>query len=486
LTARPTIHLPAGLAGKKRRGDCLLLSGLATGLFAVVTPIAVSAQISLGTAVFLAQRHSAAVRIAEADLMKSQAALSETRDVYVPSVNFTSGLPFVPSVGFLGGVPSIFSASIQSLVFSPAQFQYIHAAQVGLRAASLNLKDAREQAALDASTAYIELDTVQQEMAAARQQQEYANRAVAVEQERAEAGVDPLNDLLQTKLTAAELKLHRIHLESRASVLAKQLSVLTELPVTAIVPDHATIPEIPEVHGESLQGAPPGIESARMIAESKQKVAKGDSRYTLMPQVSFNAQYARVTTLLNNADSYYRRPLKSDNFGSGFNIQVPLFDIGHKAKAKQSSADALRSTVEAEQAQRQNEVQIATLAGNIRELDATAEISSLKQQIAEEQLKTIQAQLAYGNGVSGAQQLSPKAEQSARIDERQKAIDALDSGFDLSKARLGLLRALGHMDDWLHLLPAESPGQNPNPASGPSSSGAAQLLVAPSTGAHTN
>jgi outer membrane protein TolC len=449
-------------------------TALALTLTSFVAPIAASAQISLGTTVFLAQRHSTAVRIAEADLMKSEAALAEAHDAYVPSVNFTSGLPAVPTVGYLGGLPSIFSASMQSLVFSPAQWHYTGAAQAGVRAATLNLKDAREQAALDASTAYIELDTVQKELAAAKEQQDYAERAVSVEQQRAEAGVDPLNDLLQAKLTAAELKLRLIHLESRSSVLAKQLSVLTDLPVASIATDHATIPEIPQVHGDTPPVEPSGIESARMQAESKQKVAKGDSLYTLMPQMSFNAQYARYTTLLNNADTYYRHPLKTDNFGSGFNIQIPLFDVGHKAKARQSSADALRATVEAEQAERQNEVQIATLDGSIRELEATEEISSLKQQIAAEDLKAVQSQLAYGNGISGAQQLSPKAEQSARIDERQKMIDALDSGFDLSKARLSLLRALGHMDDWLHLLP-------PPPASALINSAAKQGI-----GAHAN
>lgn len=441
-------------------------SMLAAGIVAVVAPMAASAQISLGTAVFLAQRHSTAVRIAEADVSKSQAALSETRDVYVPSVNFTSGLPAVPSIGFLGGLPSIFGGSMQALVFSPSQRSYIGAARAGLRAANLNLKDAREQAALDASTNYIEMDTVNRELAAAREQQGYADRAVTIEQERAESGVDPLSDLLQAKLTVAELKLRRIHLESRLGVLAKQLSELTDLPASAIVPDHGSIPEVPQVHADSLKGEPPGIESARFLAESKQKIAKADSLYTLLPQVSFNAQYARYTTLLNNADKYYAHSLKPDNFGSGFNIQVPLFDIGHLAKAKGSAADALRARVEAEQAQHQNDVQIAMLSGNIRELDAMAEVSSLKQQIAGEQLKAVQSQLQYGNGDSERQQLSPKAEQSARIDERQKMIDALDAGFDLSKARLGLLRALGHMEDWLHLLPSQEPSQAPGKVAG--------------------
>jgi hypothetical protein len=104
-------------------------------------------------------------------------------------------------------------------------------------------------------------------------------------------------------------------------------------------------------------------------------------------------------------------------------------------------------------------VQIAELTGNLRELDTLAEIATLKQQIANEQLKSVLAQLELGNGSGsgpGAQpQLSPKAEQLARIDERQKFQDAQDAGFDLAKARLSLLRALGHMEDWLGELHAK-------------------------------
>ncbi len=112
--------------------------------------------------------------------------------------------------------------------------------------------------------------------------------------------------------------------------------------------------------------------------------------------------------------------------------------------------------MEAEQAQQQNDIQISQLTASLRELDAQAEVASLKQQIAEAQLKSIDAQLEVGNGATGTPgappQLSPTAEQQASIDERQKYVDALDSGFDLSKARLDLLRALGHMQDWLDEL----------------------------------
>ena len=40
----------------------------------------------------------------------------------------------------------------------------------------------------------------------------------------------PLSSLLQAKLTAAQLKLSRLHLETRSATLAKQLATLTGLP----------------------------------------------------------------------------------------------------------------------------------------------------------------------------------------------------------------------------------------------------------------
>src|SRR5947209_9821959 len=207
------------------------------------------AQVSLGTVVDLAQRNSSTVRLAEADVRKAQAVLSQSKDVFVPSLTFSSGLPVFPSVGFTGTPPSIWSASISSLVFSVSQKHYIDAAHNGFDAANAALKDAREQAALEASAAYIELDTVNQELDAARQQEGFAGRLVDIEQQRAEAGVDSLSELLNARLTAANIKLARTHLEARAARLSKQLAMLTGMPAGSISPDHASIPEIPEIHG---------------------------------------------------------------------------------------------------------------------------------------------------------------------------------------------------------------------------------------------
>jgi len=413
------------------------------------------AQVSLPTVVDLAQRNSSAVGIADADVQKATAALAQTHDAYIP--NFSIGSNVGYSHGYPTGQPSVGSATMQSLVFSYSQRQYLKAARAGLEAANLALKDAREQVALDASTAYIELDTVNRELAAAQQQESFASELVRIGQQRAEAGVDSDLDLLQARLKAAQLRLQRVHLESRAATLAKQLAVLTGLPVGSVLPDHASIPEIPSITaGESSRNLP-GIDAAAAMARSKQFQAKGDDLAWRRPQIGFGAVYNYDSNEFNNYAQFYQpHTFTPNNVSFGLAVQFPFFDFALRAKAKVTAAEALRARVEAEQAQHQNDVEIATLTGSLRELDAQAEVAALKQQIADAQLKAVLAEVDAGNGAAGGlnaqAQMTPKTLQLARIDERQKYEDAMDAGLELAKARLGLLRALGHMEDWLHEL----------------------------------
>jgi outer membrane protein TolC len=176
--------------------QCPGLSKAAHWAFALLPALLcapLSAQVSLSTIVDLAQEKSGVVQLANADVKKAEAALAQTQDAYIP--NFVIGSQVGYSHGFPTGQPSVGSATMQSLVFSYSQRQYTKAARAGVEAANLGLKDAREQVALDASTAYIELDTVNSELAAAQQQMSFADALVRIEQERAEAGVDSDLDL---------------------------------------------------------------------------------------------------------------------------------------------------------------------------------------------------------------------------------------------------------------------------------------------------
>ena len=163
---------------KKRRQFVAGLGGHASGSGVAAAPALLPAQVSLSTVVDLAQRNSSAVRLAEADVQKANASLAQTQDAFIPSLTFGSGLPAFHTIGFMPGVPATFSGTVQSHGLQPFTTEYIGAARSGIKAAALNLKDALEQAALDASTAYIELETVNRELDAARQQEAFAARLV--------------------------------------------------------------------------------------------------------------------------------------------------------------------------------------------------------------------------------------------------------------------------------------------------------------------
>ena len=444
-------------ASARTRGLAFRLAvSLAVALAASLASAPAHAQVSLTTVVELAQQNSPAVRLADADVAKARAQLAQSRDAFIPSLSFGSGLPAFPEIGFTGSLPSIWGATVQSMVFSMPQLRYVQAARAGFKTAQLNQAAARDQVALDASEAYIELDTVNAELDASRQQEDYAAKLIEIEQQRTEAGVDPLAQLLQAELTAAQLKLKRLHLETRAATLAEQLAALTGLPLHSVTPDHSSIPEIPAVSGDTASRSTPALDAADMLAASRARVAKGDQERVWFPQIAFGLIYDRNTTALNSINQYYKHFIPANNLSSGFNINLPLLDFEVRAKARESAAEALRARVEAEQARKQNDIQITELNGTLRELDAQAEVASLKSQLAAEQLKTVLAQMEFGNGQSNTlgalPQTTPAAEQSARIDERQKYIDSLDAQLDLSKARLNLLHALGLMQNWLNEL----------------------------------
>ena len=159
---------------KSRHNSLKGWASVLLGAALAAMPLLLPAQVSLTTVVDLAQRNSSAVKLAQADLQKAQAALAQTKDAFVPSLIFGSGLPAFHTIGFMPGVPATFSGTVQSMAFSLSQHEYIGAANFGLKAAALSLQDALEQVALDASTAYIELETVNRELDAVRQQEAFA------------------------------------------------------------------------------------------------------------------------------------------------------------------------------------------------------------------------------------------------------------------------------------------------------------------------
>ena len=211
----------------------------------------------------------------------------------------------------------------------------------------------------------------------------------------------PSASCLQAQLTAAQLKLSRLHLETRSATLSKQLAVLTGLPVGSITPDHASIPEIPAVSADEHALSTSAIDSAQALAHSRALVAKGDRGASVVAarnllRSSLQPQYHAVE---RHQFDYYTsifQPKLAPDSPSASPFSTPAFTQKPRSPLLKHCEPGLRPS----RRSNQNDIQITELTASLRELDAQAEVASLKQQIADEQLKSVLAQLELGNGAT--------------------------------------------------------------------------------------
>src|SRR5690349_3159405 len=83
------------------------------------------------TAIELALKNSATTGLAQADLQRARATVSQSRDVFLPQMVLGSGLGF--SYGFPlsleGAAPSVFNVNFQGALLNAAQRDFIRAAK---------------------------------------------------------------------------------------------------------------------------------------------------------------------------------------------------------------------------------------------------------------------------------------------------------------------------------------------------------------------
>ncbi len=415
----------------------------------MLSSLSATAQISLYTVVDLALRNSTSVRMAQADVMRAAAGLTESKDAYIPNLTFGSSLGY--SYGFPLGEPSVFNVTSQSLLFTFSQPDYIRSARAAVRAAEFNLKDAREQVVLDASLDYVQLDKAQQTLAALDQEKQYAEKLVSIEEDRVLAGVESRMELTKAKLTAARIDLKRLHLENEADIVRQQLAHLTGLPATSFVTSPNSVPSAPRNPAEPAGNLPmamqnAGVQAAQANAKSKLYVAFGDSRQIYRPQFAFGGEYS-LFAKFNNYDEFFKN-FQYNNFDVGVQIKVPLFDAALKARERRSAADAARASAQADQARDTASEQIYQLQENMTELTALQRVAQLQGELAQEELDAIATQLSTGSGSPGGPLLTPKDEQQARILERQRYEEVLDANYAVLRAELSLLRSTGSIEDW--------------------------------------
>jgi outer membrane protein TolC len=443
-------HAVSRIRGPERRMARLSVSFAFVALAALVSLATqpARAQISFTSAIDLALRSSTRVKAAQAEVERARAALSESKDVFVPSVVASSGLGY--SYGYPLGTPTLFSFQAQSLAYNSSQLDYVRAARSGLAAANLSLKDARQQVAEDAAITYLALDHAQQRKAAMAEESGYANKLVQIVQDRLDAGQDTAMELSKARRTKLQLQLQQLQMDDEIATQTDHLVRMLGLGGEQFDTIPNSVPVVPIVSppsGPLPDG--PAVLAAFESAKAKREQAFGDSRYVLRPQVSFAAQYSRFSTF-NNYQLYY--PAIENNFnafGVGIQIQLPLYDLTHRAKGRESLAAAVSSENDALFARQQEAEGRIKGQHSADELVLRAQLAQLDNEIAKQQLDAMLVELNSGTGNASGPQMTPKDEQDLRIQERQKYLDLLDSQFQLQQIEIRLLRQTGQLEPWL-------------------------------------
>ena len=356
-------------------------------------------------------------------------------------------------------MPVVFSLSSQSLLFNFSQKDNVRAATLGLQAATLALQESRDVVAEDVVVTYINLNNLQLKHTAMTEDSGFANRLVEIVQDRLNAGQDSRIELLRARRTAAQIHLQQLQVEDDIASLTDHIARLVGLPGNRLTPVPGSVPALPEVDmlaGEASDSF--GIQSAVASAKSKQQIAFGVARYRFRPQVSFGANYSRISTNYTNYVDYYPGfKEKSESAASiGLEITIPLYDRGHEDRAQEAAAEARHAMFDAEDQRNQFLEGRSKLQHGASELAARSTLAEIDLELAQEQLDSVLVQLRANGGSSSGPQMTPKDEQNARLQVGTRRIDLLDAQFRVDQARIGLLRQTGQLDTWINSVEAPS------------------------------
>ena len=427
---------------------------------------AAHAQVSLSTAVSLALKNDPKIGMAQAEVTRAKAALTEAKFAYVPSVSTRGGIG--SSAGVPLDLPVVFSVSAQSLVFNFSQPDYIRAAAAGVAAATFALQQASDDTVSEVVSTYLSLDSALQRRSALAETASVTQRLGRIVDERFAAGIEPHIEVSKTKRTTAQLRVQQLQADDDVAGYATHLAHLTGLRTDALETVHASIPPfLPPSAYAAPVGFSPGLRAADANATAKQYQARGESRYKLRPQLALGANYSRISTVGTNYTDYYpgfntnttRFAANSLNsLDIGIQITVPIIDLLHTARARQTAAEASKARFQVADQQMQFLEAREKLHSALATLTARVELAVADRDIAQDQLDAVQIQLQPGATTpEGQAALSPKDEVNARLGERQKYLDFLNAEADLRRTEVQLMGQSGTLGDWLRTALPSSP-----------------------------
>jgi outer membrane protein TolC len=216
-----------------------------------------------------------------------------------------------------------------------------YAARQTLQASTLTLKDVREQVEEDAAATYVALDRAQMRAGALNDAYGYAQRLVAITEDRVGAGIETELDLKRSRRQAVQTRLQKLQVEDEIASLREHLGELMGIAAETLTTVPGSVPTdfAFSAAGDGLHGIgeSASVLSAEADARAKLDQAIGDTRSLRRPQVYFQSQYGRISPI-NDVSSYYNLNGRYNTFYAAASIQFQIFDRARTAHAQETMA----------------------------------------------------------------------------------------------------------------------------------------------------
>ncbi|MBZ5644354.1 MAG: TolC family protein [Acidobacteriia bacterium] len=351
-------------------------------------------------------------------------------------VAYTSGFPLLEG----GGAPAIFSLTYNQQIFNPPLKGDQRAAEQRAQSQQLSVESTRDAVMVRAALEYLELAKVRHELELLRSERLSASRILDATRERSEAGRELPVEVTRAQLTTAKIEQRIAQLEDRDESLSGELRDMMGLP------DDQEIEVATEDFPVAAVGATQDLVSQAMANNIDLKVAETEKRAReeklkgarggYWPTVGLIGQY-NVLSKINNYTDFFNK-FQRNNVVFGLQVQIPIF-AGHTSPSVAfAQADLNAANLTLQNQRSELSLDVRRKARQVHEADLGGEVARLELQLAQEDVRVLQAQFDQGRG-------SLKDLETAHLAENDKWLAFLDANFAKQQTELDLLRTTGQL-----------------------------------------
>jgi outer membrane protein TolC len=424
-----------------RAAACALLLLAAHGIVQAQDS-AISRKLTLKEAVTLAVANSRDLALARLQYGVMQRQIGVARSAFLPNlytgtgIAYTSGFPLLEG----GGAPAVFTLSYTQQIFNPPLKGEQRAAEQRAEEQRLSMDDVRDTVMTRAALDYLELAKVRHALELMHGERNSAGRILDAIRERAASGRELPVEVIRAQLTTARIEQRIAQLEDRDDSLSGEMRDLMGLPSDELI--EVSTEEIPAAATDASKDVVSDamannveLKQAQAELRARQFKLKGEQGGR-WPSFALTGQY-NVLSKINNYSDFFDK-FQRNNVVFGIQVQIPIFASRTASAVAFAQADLNAASLALQKKRSELSLDVRRRARLVRESELGGEVARLELQLAQENVRVLQAQFDEGRG-------SLKDLEAAHIEENDKWLNFLDANYARQQSQLELLHSTGQL-----------------------------------------